>query len=323
MLHILWMIVKFILIVLGILLGLLLLALLLILFCPVRYGGQVSKRQEDEWKKIRAEGKISWLFGVIALTVNKEADDPEIHFRVFGIPVDRLFSKKEKKPASKERRKRVPEEKQKPAPEKHRKQISEEKQKSVSEEHRVSETKPVTEAASIPKQKEIISEEAVETKKTSSRFNIGGLFQRIRDKLTEIRSKIQKIKLTIQNIRVTMNWWKAFLENERVQAAISLVWRHARFLIRHILPTKTEGHVTFSSEDPAVTGVVLAVLGMTIPFHKNCVEITPLFEGENIFQGHVRMKGRIYGVVLLRAAIEIYFNKNVKYVIYRWKHKEG
>ena len=37
MLHILWLILKFILILLGIVLGLLLLAILLILFCPVRY----------------------------------------------------------------------------------------------------------------------------------------------------------------------------------------------------------------------------------------------------------------------------------------------
>ncbi len=37
MLHILWILIKFILIILGILLGLALLAVLLLLFCPVRY----------------------------------------------------------------------------------------------------------------------------------------------------------------------------------------------------------------------------------------------------------------------------------------------
>ena len=39
MLHILWMIIKFILILIGIILGLILFALLLILFCPVRDEG--------------------------------------------------------------------------------------------------------------------------------------------------------------------------------------------------------------------------------------------------------------------------------------------
>jgi len=43
MLHILWMIIKFILILIGIILGLLLLVLLLLLFCPVRYQAEGMK----------------------------------------------------------------------------------------------------------------------------------------------------------------------------------------------------------------------------------------------------------------------------------------
>ena len=54
MLHILWLILKFILILLGIVLGLLLLAILLILFCPVRYRASGTKEQDD-CKKIRGE----------------------------------------------------------------------------------------------------------------------------------------------------------------------------------------------------------------------------------------------------------------------------
>ena len=45
MLHILWLILKFILIILGILLGLLLLAVLLVLFCPVRYKASAVKAE--------------------------------------------------------------------------------------------------------------------------------------------------------------------------------------------------------------------------------------------------------------------------------------
>ena len=43
MLHILWILIKFILIILGILLGLALLAVLLLLFCPVRYQARAVK----------------------------------------------------------------------------------------------------------------------------------------------------------------------------------------------------------------------------------------------------------------------------------------
>ncbi len=76
-------------------------------------------------------------------------------------------------------------------------------------------------------------------------------------------------------------------------------------------------------EDPALTGTALAVLGMTIPFHKNCVQINPRFDGENYLQGNIRAKGRIYGFVFLRAALIIYFDKNIKYVIKRWKTRRA
>lgn len=56
-------------------------------------------------------------------------------------------------------------------------------------------------------------------------------------------------------------------------------------LIYHVLPTRITGKITFSNEDPAVTGMVLAVLGMTIPFHKNKIEVAPLFDDENVLEG--------------------------------------
>ena len=134
--------------------------------------------------------------------------------------------------------------------------------------------------------------------------------------------KLQKIKLTIQNIYGKIDWWKEFLSHPRTKEAISFVWNEAKGLIRHILPTKIQGNVTFGSEDPSITGTVLGILGMTFPFHKNRIEVTPLFNGENCLTGHVELKGRMYGIVFLKAAIEIYLHKNIKYVINRWKHKE-
>ena len=97
-------------------------------------------------------------------------------------------------------------------------------------------------------------------------------------------------------------------------AARKLVWKHGKFLLKHIFPTRIEGQVTFSFEDPALTGAALAVLGMTIPFHKN---------SENYLYGNIRAKGRIYGFVPVRAAVSIYFNKNIKYVIKRWKTRRA
>ena len=163
---------------------------------------------------------------------------------------------------------------------------------------------------------EEISKKKLEKKKP-------GLLKRFMEKIKSIPSKIRKIRLTIKRTCVKIEWWKRFFSNPRIKEAISFCWKDIKKLIRHILPIKVEGNVTFGFEDPSITGRIVALLGMTIPFHKNCIQIMPLFQTDrNILEGTIKMKGRIYGVVLVKTAAEIYFNKNVKYMINRWKHKE-
>ena len=169
-------------------------------------------------------------------------------------------------------------------------------------------------------QPEDTASEEVSEQKT---FFIKRIYDRIRNIFKGIRTKLQNIRRTLKKVKNNLSWWKSFLEHPRVKAARTLVWKHAKFLLKHIFPTKIEGQVAFSFENPALTGTALAVLGMTIPFHKNCVQINPRFDGENYLQGNIRAKGRIYGFVFLRAALIIYFDKNIKYVIKRWKTRRA
>lgn len=150
----------------------------------------------------------------------------------------------------------------------------------------------------------------------------GALWRKITSFIKGILGKIRHIRNTIAGIRSKLDWWKEFLGNEKTKAAIALVWKDAKGLIHHVLPTKVEGQITFGCDDPSITGTVLAVLGMTFPFHQNRIQVTPLFDGENQLTGNISLKGRIYGIMFVKAALEIYINKNVKYVINRWKHKE-
>ena len=59
MLHILWLIIKWILILLGILIGLIFLILLLLLFCPIRYRGNLKKDRTDSLREIHAFGELA------------------------------------------------------------------------------------------------------------------------------------------------------------------------------------------------------------------------------------------------------------------------
>ena len=69
MLHILWLIIKWILILLGILIGLIFLILLLLLFCPIRYRGNLKKDRTDSLREIHATGEVSWLLHIISAQV--------------------------------------------------------------------------------------------------------------------------------------------------------------------------------------------------------------------------------------------------------------
>lgn len=185
------------------------------------------------------------------------------------------------------------------------------------------ESEKIPEPMEIPEQEGASAEEAsfgedrVPERETAKKK---GLFWRISEKLSEIRDKIKNIRLTFNRIHDKIDWWKNYIHHPRVKAAASLVWRYAKGLLKHILPTKVWGKVTFGFSDPSVTGRVLGLLGMSFPLHKNCVAVTPRFDGETILEGEICLKGRIYGIVLLKAAVVIYFNKNVKYAIKRAKH---
>ena len=315
MLHILWLILKFILIILGILLGLLLLAVLLVLFCPVRYKVSVVKTEGD-WNQIEGEGVVSWLFHGVSLKAEWKDQQMEMSFHLFGTPVDKLLKKRQKKKSDSENVKNTS-----------KKSGTKEKINENEEGIRQNQRKPDNESENTETvtnenkiQPEDTASEEVSEQKT---FFIKRIYDRIRNIFKGIRTKLQNIRRTLKKVKNNLSWWKSFLEHPRVKAARTLVWKHAKFLLKHIFPTKIEGQVAFSFEDPALTGTALAVLGMTIPFHKNCVQINPRIGGENYLQGNIRAKGRIYGFVFLRAALIIYFDKNIKYVIKRWKTRRA
>lgn len=317
MLHILWLIIKFILIVLGIAGVLLLSVLLLLLFCPVRYLIQGSKPEEAGMSGLKGQVRVSWLFRGITFRFFYENKETKTDFRIFGISPDKFKGRKKKISVKKEiLEEKIPEEKMSG------KNISgEEDMSSLEKGSFVIEEKDGTGKSEAQEETEGESGEEIQESKPEKKKP--GLLKRFMEKIKSIPSKIRKIRLTIKKTCVKIEWWKRFFSNPRIKEAIGFCWKDIKKLIRHILPIKVEGNVTFGFEDPSITGRIVAFLGMFLPLHKNCIQIMPLFQTDrNILEGNVEMKGRIYGIVLVKTAVEIYFNKNVKYMINRWKHKE-
>ena len=396
MLHILWIIIKGILLLLGILLSLILASILLVLFCPVRYSAAAEKIEED-FKKTKLYVSVSWLFHGISFKIRMEEGTLSSKILLFGIPLDKFKRRKKKrkvKPLSekagtvdagkslKQNKKETPKESVKHAQEIKRQdvqtQIQEEKlqenlkqceehpqenilQECETQEHETQECKvqecalqesetqecKVQECVSkesetqehisqehISQEKQEVSEEddeahsvlvkikeilALAADKLKRAGNAGSMMRKIGEKFS---LKLQRLQKKIQKVLDQWNWWKSFLGNAKVKAAISCVKKELWKTIKHIFPKKLKGKITFGCEDPSVTGTVLAVLGMTMPLHKNCVEVTPLFDGTNMFQGTISFKGRIYAAVLLLEALKVIVNKNVRYTIKYWKNKE-
>ena len=346
MLHILWLIIKWILILLGILIGLIFLILLLLLFCPIRYRGKLKKDRTDSLREIHATGEVSWLLHIISAQVFWEQGVLKTKICFLGIPLEKLKNlfRKKREPRALSNSGNQNAKKQTESSRSHEKtskseqqndaaelQMSEPQEDTVEDINEISE-KVIMEPISISEE---ISEDEkkLRTKIADLILNIVGKIKTAVGKLIRIihnflgipkriLKKIQSLALTIRNFCDKINWWKEFLDHPRIKEALSFLWKNAKKLIYHVLPTRITGKITFVNEDPAVTGMVLAVLGMTIPFHKNKIEAAPLFDNENVLEGEILLKGRIYGIVVLKTAAELYFNKNIKYVIHRWRHKE-
>lgn len=323
MLHILWMLIKLILILLGTVLGLAVLVLLLLLFCPVRYSAEALK-ETSSFKETEAAVRVSWLFGGISFTFRRIQGKNTQKLCVFGIPVLSLLQKRKQKKAAAgkvqtaEKSPLSEQPTEKPLPET---KISLPQEKKPDIPYGSAEAKqkkdPETGTSDLSE-----SDEKIRTENKNKISALPDKLKEIMDRLAQLPSMLSKIPLTIRRIYDKIDWYRQFFEYPRTKEAVSLVLDRSKKLMHHIFPKKIKGKVTFGSEDPSITGTALAVLGMTMPFHKNRVEIVPVFDNQNILEGNIKIKGRIYGFVPVKMLAELYFNKNIKYIISRWKHKE-
>lgn len=87
MIHILFMILKALGILILVLLLLVLLIVCTVLFLPFCYRAQVLK-EEEGFACVKASGRVSWLFGAVALTASYEEQKPEAQILLFGASLE-------------------------------------------------------------------------------------------------------------------------------------------------------------------------------------------------------------------------------------------
>ena len=327
--HVILTILKILGIILLVLLGLLLVIVFSVLFVPVRYRLE-GEKSSPGWSEANGKVRVSWLLHLIHLRIQYQEKELDWECYLFGVPLKKAGAavrewkrkrRKKKVQEQKEQRKKAVQQKNEPEKRTAAKKKGQEKPLQIEEKTRTAaKEKKSTEKQTKP---EKLKTAAPEAKKTEIKT------QKVSDKLSRFWNRCNKIvgsilkcpgklKKKLTNIRLTFRGfcdkikrWRTLWNEDSTQAALRFLTEKGRKLIRHVLPRKIKGSITFGCEDPALTGQILGAVAIAYPLYGKGVAVYPRFE-EKILEGQLQMKGRIVAACLLWQAWKIYRNPDVR-----------
>lgn len=308
MLHIVLLILKIIGIILLCILGILLLGIFCVLFVPVRYRIEAVRQESEGSPPVEVRVKVTWLLHFINLLVRF---DGALFFRV-RIAVITVFKlpKKEKRG----------------------------KTKKVDTSPETAEEEPIVEGEPLVTEKKEKGSESVDNKESVADEEepredarpslldklraiwkiICGIFQKIKSFFENIQYTIRKFCDKIGSISGKIAYYRDILEGEPFKRAFSLCKGELLTIGKSLKPDKFEAKLIVGLNDPAATGEVLAVCGMLYPLFGGHVEVAGDFENKRL-EGCVFIKGKLRFFTFLRAALKIYFNRDIKKLIKLFK----
>lgn len=306
--HVILTILKILGIILLVLLGLLLVIVFSVLFVPVRYRLE-GEKSSPGWSEANGKVRVSWLLHLIHLRIQYQEKELDWECYLFGVPLKkagaavREWKKKRRKKKiqeQKERRKKAVQQKNKP------------------EKRTAAKKKGQEKPLQIEEKTEIKTAERKQQEKEKVSDKLSRFWNRCKKIVGSILGFPGKLKKKLTNIRLTfrefcdkIKRWQTLWNEESTQAALHFLTEKGRKLIRHVLPRKIRGSITFGCEDPALTGQILGAVAIAYPLYGKGVAVYPRFE-EKILEGQLQMKGRIVAACLLWQAWKIYRNPDVR-----------
>jgi len=317
-LEVLLLLLKWVGILLLVLLGLVLVTLLLVLLAPIRYKGELDKKEAPE-EIFRADGLISWLNPLLRVRIRYTEKKLHYTVRIFGLCLlDSNKPKKEKKQKEK------------------KKELKKKAKKKKSDDGGLTEGQAVLEApeptgteapAMVSAENAPVqggAEELPETENVpeDTGENEGKKKVSVFAKLKQFIDKVKRIPETVKQKVVSvvdtikLLWYKKekvviFFEDELHRTAMGTAWETVIQVLRHVLPGKIKGHVEFGTGDPASTGKALGVLGVFYAWYGKGITVVPDFYEKRIV-AELRFRGRIRCGTLLVKGIRLLRDKNVK-----------
>lgn len=326
MIHILFMILKALGILLLVLLFLVLLIVCTVLFLPFCYRAQVLK--EEGFACVKASGRVSWLFGAVALTASYEEQKPEAQILLFGASLEtwkRRLKKIRRGEASVPRTEENETENALEAEKTAEQKAPDQKEKQ----------QKVTAQKEQPEQ-----EQEPDAPKKSILERFFGRIEYLPEKLLNLASRLlqtafrllelpfrllEKLEQKIQAGRRLKRKWesvKKFFRSKMFREALLHAKKEVLYFLKKAAPKKVTGTVRFGFDDPALTGETLGILGMIYGKLPKDLSIQPDFEQE-ILQGDVRMKGSFQAVTAAGIALRLFRDQNLRKTIRHFKHKEA
>lgn len=358
MIHILFMILKVLGILILVLLVLVLLIVCTVLFLPFYYRAQVLK-EEEGFACVKASGRVSWLFGAVALTASYEEQNPEAQILLFGASLEtwKRRLKKIRRGEASVSRTEENETENAPEAEKTAEQKAEAKKEQTSAEQKtdtVEKQMPQRDAEKTQKapdqtekqQKVTAQKEQPEQRqepdapKKSILERFFGRIEYLPEKLLNLASRLlqtafrllelpfrllEKLEQKIQAGRRLKRKWesvKKFFRSKMFREALLHAKKEVLYFLKKAAPKKVTGTVRFGFDDPALTGETLGILGMIYGKLPKDLSIQPDFEQE-ILRGDVRMKGSFQAVTAAGIALRLFRDQNLRKTIRHFKHKEA
>lgn len=323
--------------ILGIILLVLLVIVFSVLFVPVRYRLE-GEKSSPGWSEANGKVKVSWVLHLIHLRIQYQEKELDWECYLFGVPLKKAGAavrewkkkrRKKKVQEQKERRKKAVQQKNEPEKRTAAKKKGQEKPLQIEEKTRTAaKEQKSTEKQTNPEKSKTAAPEAKKTEiETAERKQQEK--EKVSDKLSRFWNRCKKIvgsilefpgklKKKLTNIRLTfrgfydkIKQWRTLWNEESTLAALHFLTEKGRKLIRHVLPRKIRGSITFGCEDPALTGKILGAVAIAYPLYGKGVAVYPRFE-EKILEGQLQMKGRIVVACLLWQAWKIYRNPDVR-----------
>ena len=238
----------------------------------------------EKYEKIKASAFVKWLFGIVRAEVSYDEEELIYHLKLFGKAV---YPKKEKETEIKvrggaESKDEKPEEAVK-EPVKPKVEVKKAQQKPVEKKETV--------------KKAVSSEQAMEKKDTAPKI--------VRVKMPEVsefpEEEKPKEKMTVKEFLIG---YIKDMPNEDKKKVITSVLSLVKGMIKHILPKDLSVYAVIGTDDPSITGYILAASGIARGFTGKDILVQGDFEkkraeGEAFVKGRIRLGSLLYMMVRL------------------------